>query len=299
MFTDMKIKTFGHFFNDGIRSVYRNKLMSSASVITVTASLFIFGIFMALILNVSNMANTVTSKVEIQCFFKNDVTKTELLTIEDTIKGINGVKSFQYTSKEQALEGLKKMLGENKSLADGLNEENPLPASFIIKVKSPEDVKYVSSQLYAMNMFEKINDGKTIVDQIIQITKFIKYASLVLMAVLGIIAISLISNTIKLTVFARKREIGIMKYIGATDWFIRWPFIIEGIVLGFIGGILADLLVLISYAYVSSVVSKNLAIFAIVPTGILMDKIGFMFCLVGIGIGGLGSVLSIRKFLVK
>lgn len=295
----MKIKTFGHFFNDGIRSVYRNRLMSSASVLTVTASLFIFGVFMALVMNVNNIASTVTSKVEIQCFFKNDVTKTELPAVEATIKGINGVKSLEYTSKEKALDGLKKDLGENKSLVDGLNGDNPLPASFIIKVKSPEDVKYVSNQLVSMNLFDKINDGKTIVDQIIQITKFIKFASLVLMALLGVIAISLISNTIKLTVFARKREIGIMKYIGATDWFIRWPFIIEGIVLGLIGGIVADLLVAGTYAYVSNLVSKNLAMLSIVSTGQLMDKIGFMFCVVGTSIGGLGSVLSIRKFLVK
>jgi cell division transport system permease protein len=252
-----------------------------------------------LVLNVNNVSNTVTSKVEIQCFLKNDITKTELSVLEDTIKGISGVRTLKYTSKSQALEGLKTMLGENKSLADGLNTENPLPSSFQIKVNKPENVKFVSEQLSKMDVFEKINDGETIVDQIIQITRFIKYASFILMAVLGIVAISLISNTIKLTVFARKREIGIMKYIGATDWFIRWPFIIEGIILGLIGGVIADLLVFISYAYVSSQVSKNPLIFSMVATHTLMDKIGFMFCVVGVAIGGLGSMLSIRKFLVK
>jgi cell division transport system permease protein len=295
----MKIKTFGHFFKDGIKSVYRNKLMSIASIMTVTAALFILGIFMALVLNVNSLAGSVIGKIEIQGFLKTDVTTVEQHILEKNISNIEGVKSVEFISKDESLKRFKKWLGKNESLANGLEIQNPLPPSFIIKVKKAESVNYVTEALTNMNIFEKINDGRTIVDQVIRISRFIKIASFVLMLILGIVAISLISNTIKLTVYARKKEIGIMKYIGATDWFIRWPFIVEGITLGFFGGLVSVLMLWGCYAYVVSLISKNWLIIPIVPVGEFMNTIGFTFCLLGLVIGGSGSTLSIRRFLVK
>jgi cell division transport system permease protein len=295
----MKIKTFAHFFNEGFKSVVRNRLMSSASIITVTATLFVFGVFMALVLNVNNIAVSQSGKIEIEGFLRIDNTLSQRNEIEGSIKRIKGVKSLEYISKEQALQNLKIMLGGNKDLASGLDTENPLPASYIIKVDNPLDVKEVSKQLKIMNVFEKINDGQEIVNKIIKITNFIKLASLVLMILLGVVAVSLISNTIKLTVYARKREIGIMKYIGATDWFIRWPFIIEGVALGLLGALISIIMLWVFYAYVSNLISKDLMLFPLVTTSQLLNTVGYGFCILGFLIGGIGSTLSIRKFLVK
>jgi cell division transport system permease protein len=295
----MKIRTFGHFFNEGLRSVVRNKLMSVASIITVTAALFILGIFIALVMNVNNLTNTTISKIELEGYLKDEPTISMQHAMLSTLSSIKGVKSIEFVSKEQALINLKSMLGDNKQLAEGLEAQNPLPASYIIKVDNPSDVAYVSKQLNSMNVFYKIIDGKSIVDKIIKFTGFIKIASFVLMLLLGAISIALIVNTIKLTVFARKKEIGIMKYIGATDWYIRWPFIIEGITLGLIGGIVSILLITITYSYAINLISVNLRLFQMVTTSEVINNIGFLFCLIGMLIGGVGSGFSIRKFLVK
>lgn len=297
--TDMKIKTFAHFFSAGFKSMVRNRLMSVASIITVSAALFVFGIFMALILNVNNIEKSITSKIEIEGFLKSDYTLSQQHGIEGTIRSIKGVTEMKYVSKEQALEKFKGWLGADKSLADGLSIENPLDSSYIVKVDNPKSVASVSRSLKKLNVFKKINDANETVDKIIKYIDFAKIASIVLIIVLGIVSISLISNTIKLTVYARKKEIGIMKYIGATDWFIRWPFIIEGVTLGFVGAIISIFILWISYGYVSGLITKDIMIIPVVSTKELMDKLGVVFCLVGILIGGIGSTLSIRKFLVK
>ncbi|HBG38041.1 MAG TPA: ABC transporter permease, partial [Clostridiaceae bacterium] len=130
------------------------------------------------------------------------------------------------------------------------------------------------------------------------ITRIIKTTSFVLMIILGVVAIALIANTIKLTVYARKREIGIMKYIGATDWFIKWPFVIEGMVLGFLGAIISIIVLSLGYNYLIGFIQKDAVIFSLVSPYQIMEQLLWQFSLVGVFIGGLGSLISIRKFLV-
>lgn len=298
VYTDMKIRTFTHFVEDGTKSIVRNKVMSAASIFTVAASLFVFGIFMAILINVNSVLNLVSDKIEIQAFVKGDPTTIEQQQIGNDLKSITGIKEFTFMSKDDSLKNFKNWLGQNRDLADGLESDNPLPASYTIKVNKPEDVAFVSSQLKKMDYFVKINDGRDLVNKVIKITGFVKVSSFILMAILCVVAVTLISNTIKLTVYARKREIGIMKYIGATDWFIRWPFVIEGILLGFFGAILSLITIVGSYEYAYRAIAKNLMIVNFVPTGIIFHSIFMPFLLSGIVIGGVGSALSIRKFLV-
>lgn len=298
VFTDMKIRTFGYYIKQGVRSAVNNRVMSLASIATVAASLFIFGLFTILVINVDNVVNSVQNKIEIKAFLKNDVTTIKQREIKREIEKISGVKEMKYESKEDALENYIKQLGENKDLAKGLDKDNPLPASYIIKVEKPSDVAFVSKEIKLLDGIEKVNDGQEIVDQVIRITKFIKGSSMVLMIILGIIAVFLIENTIKLTVYARKKEIGIMKYIGATDWFIKWPFIIEGVLLGFIGGIVAIGLLYYGYGYVANFVSKDIVILSLVSGDSIIGKLIWQFSLVGMFIGGTGSLMSLRKFLV-
>lgn len=294
----MKIKTFKYFAKESVKSIKRNRVMSLASITTVAAALFIFGIFMLILINVNRVVNTVENKVEIKAFLKDDITTLKSQGIEKDIEAIKGVKSVDYESKEDALKKFTEQLGENKDLAKGLEMDNPLPASFIIKVDKPEDVLYVSGEIAKMDGIEKVNDGQQVVDKIVKITGFIKALSLALMAILGVIAVSLISNTIKLTVYARKKEIGIMKYIGATDWFVRWPFILEGILLGLLGAVVSIVLLGLGYGYAAKFVSTNVIIFSLVPSGEIMKSLAWQFGLFGMAIGGIGSMLSIRKFLV-
>ena len=294
----MKIKTFKYFFREGFTSVKKNRVMSVASVSTVAAALFIFGVFMLLVVNVNKIVSTVESEIEIKVFLKADVTTLQQNKIEKDIKAIDEVKEISFESQEDALKKFKEGLGEKADLADGLELDNPLPASFIIKVNSPQNVAGVSAKLKDLAGVEKINDGQQMVETIINATRFIKVTSILLMVILGVISISLISNTIKLTVFARKREIGIMKYIGATDWFIRWPFIIEGMLMGLLGAVISILILGFGYGYGAKIVSESQMIFSLVPSNEIIFGLGWQFSLIGVFIGGIGSLLSIRKFLV-
>jgi cell division transport system permease protein len=294
----MKIRTLRYYIVEGVKSVIRNRVMSFASVTTVAAALFILGVFMLLAVNVNNMVNTVQKKVEIKAFLNEDVTTLKQKKLEKQIEEIKGVTEVNFESKQEALENFKKQLGENEDLAKGLDMKNPLPASFIVKVDKPENVKAISAEISKLEGIDQVKDGKEIIDKIIKITNFVRAGSIGLMVILGTISIFLISNTIKLTVYARKREIGIMKYIGATDWFIRWPFIIEGVLLGIIGAGIAIGILGYGYSYAVKTVSSSIMLFSLVPVNQVLWTMSWQFVLIGMLIGGIGSILSLRKFLV-
>ncbi|SHE82584.1 MULTISPECIES: permease-like cell division protein FtsX [Caloramator] len=293
----MRINTIKYYIKESLKSVYRNRIMSLASITTVAATLFILGVFMALAINVNRFAANVEDMIEITAFLKDDVTTLKQQELERQIREIQGVVSVEYESKEKALEKFKEQLGENKDLAKGLEESNPLPASFIIKVDSPDSVEYVSPRIAQLEGVLKVKDAKKTVQTIGKLVKIVRYSSTVLMIILGTISIFLISNTIKLTVFARKREISIMKYIGATDWFIRWPFILEGLLLGLIGGFIAALIVENAYTYAANAIKHNIMIFTLVPPQEAVKQFWWQFSLLGTLIGGFGSYISIRRFL--
>lgn len=294
----MKIRTTKLFFKDSMKSIIRNRVMSLASIGTVSAAIFIFGVFMLLAVNINQVVSTVQDKIEIKAYLKNDVTTLKQNKLEKDIKAIQGVTTLTYESKEQALENFRKTLGKNGDLANGLEKDNPLPAAFIIKVDKSESIPSVAEQITKLEGVSDVNDGKDIVDKINKATGFIKIASLILMVVLGVISIFLISNTIKLTVYARKREISIMKYIGATDWFIRWPFMLEGILLGFLGAIISIGFLAYGYNMAINFVATDVIIFSLVPLKQVIYSFIWQFSIIGMIIGGLGSFISLRKFLV-
>ncbi|WP_103895595.1 permease-like cell division protein FtsX [Caloramator fervidus] len=295
---DMMIRRIKYFLKEGIKNIVRNRVMAIASISTVAASLFILGIFLVLALNVNKAAEGIGKTLEIKVFLKDDVTTLKKNEIERNIKNIKGVSQVIYISKEQALEDLKKRLGENKVIAEGFEMDNPLPQSFVVKVEKPEFISDVSKKISTFEGIEKIYDGKGIVEKLIRFTNIVRVVSYVLMGVLAVISSFLISNTIKLAVYARRREISIMKYLGATDWFIKWPFIIEGVLLGFLGSVFSILVLYYSYSYLVNHVSLNLVLFDLVSANILLSFIYKKFMLMGILIGGLGSYLAVKRYLV-
>ena len=293
----MKIRTMKQFFFDSLKGIARNRVMSIASIGTVTATIFIFGAIMMMALNINNMIESVGDQIEIKVFLDKKLKDEDKKAIEPIIKKIPNVTEIKYETKEQALEKMKEQLGEKADLASGLEKNNPLPESYIVRVTSPENVGQVSQSLAKIKGVSEVKDGKSQVDKILHINKVVKTSSMVLMAIFAVVALFLIANTIKLTVYARKKEIGIMKYIGATDWFIRWPFIIEGIILGLVGVIIALILLAISYKYMAGVINDLLMMFNPVPFGEMIWGLSWKFILLGIAIGGAGSAISLRKFL--
>lgn len=295
----MKINTCKHFFLDALKSFKRNRTISIASSATVAATLFILGVFLITILDVQQVVKDVESRVEAKIFFNQDVTIGQKKAVEEKINSLDEVVKVTFESKSEAMKKFKEQIGEeNKLLVEGLEEDNPLPDSFVVKVKSPEMVSKVVESVKGMDGIYEIQDGKKIVDTIIKITSTIKWVGLVLFIVLIGVSLFLIGNTIKITVYSRRREIGIMKYIGATDWFIRWPFIIEGMLMGVIGAVVACGVLYYAYDAVYTKMSSSLMMVQFVEPMYVLTNISWQFMAAGILIGAIGSILAIRKFLV-
>ncbi|NFD75663.1 ABC transporter permease [Clostridium botulinum] len=294
----MKISTLKYFVVDSIKGLRRHKTLSTASIATVAATLFILGVFILSIMNVKQAVTEVESKVEATIVLKDDIKTEQEKAIKDKINSVAGVEKVTYESKKDALEKFKKQLGENnKSLAEGLEKENPLPNSIIVRVEKPELVSKVVGSIKDMDGIDQIKDGKEIVDKITKITNTLKWMGVVLFLILIGVSLFLIGNTIKITVYSRKREIGIMKYIGATDWFIRWPFVFEGIIIGILGAIIAIVLLYYGYKAAYAKASVGLIFVSLLNPSVVLSSVLWIFVLVGIVIGAIGSILSIRKFL--
>ncbi|GAA0716574.1 permease-like cell division protein FtsX [Clostridium malenominatum] len=294
----MKISSIKHFITDALKSLKRNRTISFASAATVAATLFILGVFLLAALDVKQVIKDVESKVEIKVFLSEDITIGQEKELKDKFSTISDIKEIKYESKEDAIKKFKEQLGEdNESLVEGLEKRNPLPNSYILKVNSPEAVTGVVEQIKDIEGISQIQEGRKVVDTIIKITNTIKWAGIAMFIVLIGVSLFLIGNTIKITVYSRRKEIGIMKFIGATDWFIRWPFIIEGMIIGLSGAVIGCILLYYTYSLIYSKITSAMFMIKLVGPSFVLSTISWQFILLGMIIGALGSILSIRKFL--
>lgn len=294
----MKFNTLKYFIKDAANSLKRNKTLSLSSATTVMATLFILGIFLLVMLNVRLGILDVESRIEVKVFLKKDITTDQKNALEEKIKENQNIKSYTFETKEMALKKYQKQLGKDyKYLIEGYEKNNPLPESYIIKADKPESVSKIVSILSPLSGIEEIKDGKEVVDKIIAATNALKWVGIGLLILLIGVSLFLIGNTIKIAVFSRRREIGIMKYIGATDWFIRWPFIMEGAVIGIAGALGADLLLFIGYKYIISNFQKTMIMSSLLQPSYILTTLLPCFILLGLIIGCIGSIISIKKFL--
>ena len=278
----MRISTIKYSIIDSLKSLKRNSGISTASAATVAATLFILGIFFLTILNVNQGILSVESKVEVKIFLKDNITSEQQENLENKIKSINGIVDISYETKTDAINKFKEQLGsESKSLADGLEKDNPMPNSYIIKVEKPEVISDVVNHTKGSEGIESIKDAREVIEKLMSITRTLKWIGSVMFVILMGISLFLIGNTIKITVYSRRREIGIMKYIGATDWFIRWPFIIEGIIIGIIGAIVSDLVLYYAYKLAYIKVSSSLMIMQPIDPQYVITNILGLFLISG------------------
>lgn len=293
----MKIRTVEYFVKEAVKSLRRNGLMSVASVSTVALSLLILGIFLVLVLNLNNMAGVLESQVQISVFLQDNLNDREMREIGTRITKLQGVTQVNFVGKEEALHRFKERLGEQQGLLAALGETNPLPNGFEVKVNSPEQVKPIAQEISKLKGVENTRFGQEIIEQLFNLTKMIRIFGFILIIFLALAATFIISNTIRITVFARRREIAIMKYVGATDWFIRWPFLIEGVILGFAGATISVLLLSRVYSALVSQVYESLAFMPLIPKYPFITNISIILLLVGAVIGALGSTISLRRFM--
>lgn len=294
----MRMYKIKMFVMDALKSLARNRTITMASILTVTATLFIFGVFILLAQNINLGVESVESQVEIKVYLEDTITTTQQETILNRIHGVEGVKEVTYESKEEAFEKFRERLGENNAILTGFSEErNPLPNSFVISLEEPEATMRVEDAIRNLRGVEDVGSERETVEKIIGLARMIRTVGIGIFVLLVIVSLFLISNTIKLTVYSRRREIGIMKFVGATDWFIRWPFIIEGMVMGLIGGILAVLVVFFAYRALYVDVTQSLLYAELITPDYIKNSLSWQFAVTGVGIGAMGSYIALKRFL--
>lgn len=294
--------SLGYNIKQAFQQIGRNLGMSVASVFAITAMMLILGIFFVVMVNTNLFTEMIKNNYdEIEVFLQDEVTANQTNVMMNEVKKIDGVFSADYRTKEEALEILKTRWGENGYLLDSLGD-NPLPNSILVKVDSLETADQVNAALEKLDGVEDIRYYKDTVDKLTKVTKFLQTAMLVLMAFLVVVSIVVVSNTIKLTVVARSREISIMKYIGATNWFVRGPFLVEGIIIGIISSLIAAGVTYLLYWKFVDVAGKQIMTILsspLVPVSYLAINLVLIFLAMGVSIGGAGSVISMRKYLNK
>ena len=294
---NMKISTGEYFVQEVFRSLRRNNWMSFAAIGTVAVSLFILGVFLILALNMNRMASMLESQVQISVYLEDRMGESEEKELESKIRNLQGIESVTFVGKEEAKKRLEERLGEQKYLLDSLGDKNPLPDAFEVTVRQSDMIETAANQIIRMDGVESAKYGQDVIEHLFDITRLVRIFGLMLILLLGGATVFIISNTIRLTVFARRREIAIMKYVGATDSFIRIPFVAEGVVLGLIGGSIAAVALRSFYAGIAAKVYDTLAFFPLIPQYPFMDYITVVIILAGMGIGSLGSSISLKRFL--
>ena len=296
------IRRFFYTLKQAFIQVFRNRAMSVASIFAITAMLLILGLFFVIVININTAATMIKQDYDsIEVFLLDETKKSEAELLIADMEDEPGVESVTYRSKEEALVELKSRWGDSGYLLDSL-VDNPLPNSIIITIDSLETADAVAEKAGTLEGIEDVKYYKETVDKLLDATKFIQMAALIIMAFLLIVAVVVVSNTIKLTVFNRAREISIMKYVGATNWFIRGPFLAEGIIIGLVSAAVS--LVVCGFVYDKVIEMIGQDVFAIlstpmVPVEFLMENLTWIFGALGVCIGACGSIISMRKFLDK
>jgi cell division transport system permease protein len=297
----MKIRTLRYIVKEGISNSYRNKLMTLASIGIVTASIILFGVFLLLIINMNYNTKMFNEQPDMQAFCEYELDDSQISTIEEQIKNYEEINSYTIITSEMAMENFKEKLGEEAYVLAGF-DKTLLSASFVIEIKNPEKSEEVVKELEQISGIRRIDYSRDIINLIMKITQWVNIISVILIVILLVVSVFIISNTIKLTVFARRREIGIMKYVGATDSFIRWPFVVEGVIIGVLASIVAFILTAYAYNIVEHRFNTDLLMIGsdfvklvgIRETG--LNLAGYFLMLGGI-VGAVGSFVSIRKYL--
>ena len=298
----MRYSILNYLFKEGFRSVLKNKKATFASLGTMCATMFIFGIFFALGENINFFVKGLEEDQAIRVNIEREATDEEVKVLKEEIMKIHGVnkENIEFVTPEDAMETLKAGLGENAYVVDAYGSAI-YPRGYIVRLTDLELNLQVQDEIMKLDNVKSITNSNPTTSMLVSVANGVKLVTLVLLVLLVIISIFIISNTIKLTVHARRKEISIMKYVGATNSFIRFPFLIEGIIIGIVAGVITILLLGLAYngvmpAFANSSIAINMGI-NIVSFAELFTSIAMVYLILGIGIGVVGSSISMKKYL--
>ncbi|WP_077301252.1 permease-like cell division protein FtsX [Virgibacillus pantothenticus] len=295
----MKFRTFMRHIREGFKNISRNGWMTMASIGAVTTTLILVAAFLALMLNLNQMADNIEKDVQIDAMITQTANQEDIQALGESIKNLDGVESAVFSSKDDELKKLIDSMGEEGKAWEMFQQDNPLNHVYIVKTKDPKDTAAIAEKIEKMDAVQEVVYGQDVVKRLFEFNKYARTIGLVLIIGLVFTAIFLISNTIKITIMARSKEIGIMKLVGATNGFIRWPFFVEGLLLGVLGSILPIVIVLTGYYYLQDIVSQQTTykFIEILPYSPFAFQLSGIVLAIGAVIGVWGSVMSVRKFL--
>ncbi len=296
----MKYNILGYLIGEGFSNVFKNKKSTGASLVIMCATMIIFGVFLILGENINHFVDDIKAEQGFQVFIKVDATQEEIQKFGEDIRKIEGVSTAEYISKEDGLNTMKQRLKDDKGVLDGFNVE-AFKASYMVKINNLEDSQNIQEQIKKIDNYAKITSSDETITALVRLANGVRIVTGAILLLLVVISIFIISNTIKLTVHARRKEISIMKYVGATNNFIRWPFIVEGMIIGILASAVSIVIIGGAYNFIAQELVNGSFMkmigMSLVGFGDMLSSIIVVYMLLGIGIGALGSVISMRKYL--
>ncbi|TCW39136.1 cell division transport system permease protein [Laceyella sacchari] len=297
----MKIETLFRHMREAYRGVKRNTWMSFAAISAVAVTLFIFGIFLIFAFNVRYMVTELNKQLVVRASLEESITNQGQEELLKQVQGISGVKTAKLVPKEEGLRRFKADWGDDdaEKLFEGFDKDNPLPDVIEIEPQNPDTIKQIEEKVKGLRGVAETTSGDQVTDKLVSLSSFTRNIVLVFGLGLAVLAAFLISNTIKLTIIARKREIEIQRLVGASNWFIRWPFFIEGAFIGIVGAIVPTVIVLTLYqvAYTTLGAGEASSVLKMMPLLSLGTYVALSIFALGAAIGTTGSLISVRRFL--
>jgi cell division transport system permease protein len=290
----LKAKTFWYFAKEAGNNLVRNGLMALAALGTITIALLVLGCFYILISNFNHFGTMAKDVIEVKVFLKEGV--EDYPRIYNFLSEVEGVKKVRFVSRSEGAKNLERLLGNKKALFFN-EDENPLPDGFEVKLKEDSDVKAVVKTIEQLPGVQEVFYGKTFVEAMIILAKIALVVGTGLIILMILAVLYIVVNTIQLTVYARRKEIEIMKLVGATDWFIRWPFLLEGVMLGLVGATLSILILSKTYHFLFMELRKVAAFIPMVAEIRVNNGLMVLLLIVGVVFGATGSLLSVKRYL--
>ena len=294
----MRFNVFSYLIGEGLSNIFKNKKSTISSLMIMCATMIVFGLFFVIGENINSFVANVAEAQGISVFLDINVTDTQIEEVGNEILSIDGVKNVEYVSQEEAYEIMKERMGEDA--VEGY-DATAFPVSYLVTLTDLELNEEIQDAISQIENVDDIESSNQTIAQIIRLAKGVRIVTAVILALLIIISISIIANTIKLTVHARRKEISIMKYVGATNSFIRWPFLVEGIILGIVAGIISVILIGSAYTYIANQMSNSDFMLTLgwrmLSFKEMFNLILLVYLAIGAGIGAIGSTISMRKYL--
>ena len=291
----MKLSSAKYLFSEGFKNVWKNWMMSAASIGVLVLCLLLTGASALLSINISNTLNAIESQNVVKVYLKNEVDSEKATQIGESIKSIDDITSCEFYSKEQAVEKFKDTLGK---AFESMKENNPLPDSYKVTLSDISKYDEIVEKIKAIDGVDTVVNRSELFEKLTKFDRFVSLAGMIIVLILALVSLFIISNTITLTMYNRRFEISIMKSVGATDWFVRIPFMVEGVIIGIIAAIISSVTLKFFYDFIIKVIKKNISFFN-TPFSDVSMPLFLSFLLAGILFGLIGGLISISKYLKK